>query len=185
MSLMPTYTCLLVNERKIDAAFDRSPWSNLPRVELYPVHLPLPSQADSGDIQRTLFSACNSETSLFFAFRCLDSDIWGTYTRRDEPLYEEEVVEAFLCPTGDLRHYYEFEVSPRNVVFDAMVYSPDLHRRTMQVDTSWDCPGLRTTVHVEGLLHTKPPDERPITITSTITNSERDSWWSVEIGRAH
>src|SRR5688572_21925339 len=110
MSLLPTYTCLLVNEPKFDAAFDRSPWSKLPQVELHPVHLPLPSQADSGEIQRALFAACNSETSLFFAFRCLDSDIWGTYTRRDEPLYEEEVVEAFLCPTGDLRHYYEFEV---------------------------------------------------------------------------
>ena len=34
---------------------------------------------------------------------------------RDDPLYDEEVVEAFLCPTGDLRHYFELEVSPLNV----------------------------------------------------------------------
>jgi hypothetical protein len=101
------------------------------------------------------------------AFRCLDTDIWGTYERRDDPLYEEEVVEAFLCPTGDLRHYYEFEVNPRNVVFDARVHCPDLHRATMRVDISWDCPGLETSVLVEGILHTTPPDHRRPTTDHT------------------
>src|SRR2546423_15680666 len=45
------------------------------------------------------------DTDLIVVFKCVDIDIWGTYTGRDDPLYEEEVVEAFVCPTGDLRHY--------------------------------------------------------------------------------
>ena len=133
--------------------------------------------------QKTRLMVTYDDSHLYVSFECADSDIWGTYSQRNDPLYEEEVVEAFLCPTGDLRHYYEFEVSPRNVVFDAKVFSPDLHRGTMQVDRSWDCAGLQTAVRVNGVLHTTRPDERPITITSTstITNSHGQSWWSVEM----
>ena len=59
--------------------------------------------------------ACWSESHLYVGFYCVDADIWGTYAARDDPLYEEEVVEVFLCPSGDLRHYFEIEVSPRRV----------------------------------------------------------------------
>ena len=79
-----------------------------------------------------------------------------------------------MCPTGDLRHYYEFEVSPRNVIFDARVFSPDLHRGTMEVDIDWDCRGLETAVYVEGELHTTAPDTRD-------RRAPGVSWWNVEI----
>ncbi len=127
-----------------------------------------------GPWQLTVFSAAWTESHLYLLFHCVDRDIWGTYTERDAPLFEEEVVEAFLCPTGDLRRYYEFEVSPHNVIFDAKVFSPDLHRRTMQVDTTWNCPGLQSAVHIEGTLRSSPPDSRPPT-------PDPRSWWSVEI----
>lgn len=118
------------------------------------------------DFQLTAFGACWSETHLYLAYRCMDADIRSTYTQRDEPLYEQEVVEAFISPTGDLRHYYELNISPANVIFDARVFSPDLHRGTMQVDTGWDCPGLETSVRVSGALN-----DRSIV----------DSGWSVEV----
>ena len=41
-------------------------------------------------------------------------------TNRDDPLYNEEVVEAFVAPE-DTHHYYEFNLSPRNVVFDSEI----------------------------------------------------------------
>ena len=95
---------------------------------------------------------CWDETHLYVAFSCRDTDIWGTYTQRDEPLFDEEVVEIFLCPTGNLQHYYEFEVNPRGTVFDAKVFNPELDRRTMLVDREWDAAGLRTAVRVAGTL---------------------------------
>ncbi len=92
------------------------------------------------------------ETHLYVAFSCRDTDIWGTYTQRDEPLFDEEVVEIFLCPSGNLAHYFEFEVSPRNTVFDANVFNPEGDRRTMLVDREWNAAGLRTAVRVAGTL---------------------------------
>ena len=95
---------------------------------------------------------CWDETHLYVAFSCRDTDIWGTYTQRDEPLFDEEVVEIFLCPSGNLAHYFEFEVSPRNTVFDAKVFNPEGDRRTMLVDREWNAAGLRTAVRVAGTL---------------------------------
>ncbi|MBI2300357.1 MAG: carbohydrate-binding family 9-like protein [Armatimonadetes bacterium] len=57
---------------------------------------------------------------LYAAFYCLDDDIWGTFRQRDQPLYDEEVVEVYLDVDEDGRNYFEFELSPHNVVFDCI-----------------------------------------------------------------
>jgi hypothetical protein len=81
--------------------------------------------------------------TLEIRFDCRDDDPWGTLLERDAPLWTEEVVEVFLAPGAvDPYRYFELELSPNGIVFDGRVESPDLDRRTMRVDTSWDCPGL-------------------------------------------
>jgi len=124
-------------------------------------------------IQPTAFAACWTATHLLVAFQCADRDAWSPYGRRDEPLYEAEVVEVFLSPTRDVRRYYEFEVSPRGVVFDARVHSPERDRASMQVDLSWNCPGLAATVHADGAVHSRPPDQG-VRLGTT-------RWWSAEL----
>jgi hypothetical protein len=159
---LPTYRCRhIANPITIDGNLQKPEWQAIEPVMLQPV-----TGETAGSFQPTTFRACWTDSHLYLAFHCEDRDIWGTLTERDAPLYNEEVVEAFLCPTGDLRHYYEFEVSPRNVIFDATVYSPDLHRKTMKVDTSWECPGLEAAVIVQGTLEDR---------------TDVDEWWSLEI----
>lgn len=76
-------------------------------------------------------------------FTCEDDDAWGTYERRDDPLWQEEVVEVFLAVgTRDPVVYYEVELSPRGVLFDARVENPHSRREDMVVDTSWDWAGI-------------------------------------------
>ena len=191
--LLPKLSCKRVEFiPDVSADLSRQPWSSISPAVLVRVDESNPPQPQSiawnapnpGAAQfHTYLSACYTETQLLIAFRCADLDIWGTYAQRDEPLYEEEVVEAFLCPTGDLRHYYEFEVSPRNVVFDAKVYSPDLHRGTMQVDASWDCGGLQTAAYVEGEVHTTHPHDRGRGRNRGRgrLSADAESWWSVEM----
>ena len=45
-------------------------------------------------------------------------------TRRDEHLWDEEVVEIFLDPDRSGRDYYELEINPANVVCDLRMISP-------------------------------------------------------------
>jgi hypothetical protein len=84
---------------------------------------------------------------LIVLFSCRDDEIVSTYEERDQPLYEEDVVEIFLAP-ATLEEYFEIEVSPRGIVFDARVQSPDLERSTMRVDRRWDCAELFAGVRI-------------------------------------
>jgi hypothetical protein len=80
---------------------------------------------------------------LHVRFECADRDAWGTFTERDDPLYEEEAVEVFLAPGGaDPVRYAEFEVSPGGVLFDAAIENPTSLRRDLVADPSWNCPGI-------------------------------------------
>jgi len=94
--------------------------------------------------QPTITRVCYHAEALFVYFECADPDIWGTYTQRDEAIYDEEVVEIFIGPgTATPVDYYEFEVSPNGVLLDVKVHNPDSDRATIQLDFGWDCPGLR------------------------------------------
>jgi len=76
-----------------------------------------------------------------------DDGIVATHTRRDAPLWEEDVFEVFLAPGDEPpRLYYEFEVNPLGALFDARVESPDRCRATMRADPAWDCAGFSARV---------------------------------------
>jgi hypothetical protein len=76
-------------------------------------------------------------------WECTDRDAWGTFTRRDEPLYEEEVVELFLAPgDADPVDYFELEIAPTGVLWDGCIHNPGGRVESITGDTGWDCPGL-------------------------------------------
>ena len=64
-------------------------------------------------------------------------------TRRDEHIWEEEVVEIFLDPDRTGLNYYELEINPANVLCDLVVVKPwpELHS-----DPAWDFAGVETRV---------------------------------------
>jgi len=84
--------------------------------------------------------------SLLVRFDGRDQGIVATLTRRDDPLWKEDVFEVFLSPEDPPRVYFEFEVNPLGTLFDARVESPDGRRDTMRVDVGWDCPGFSARV---------------------------------------
>jgi Carbohydrate-binding family 9 len=95
-------------------------------------------------LQQTNTRICCDDDALYVRFDCQDCDIWGTYTQRDDPIYDEEAVEVFIAPgSAAPAHYYEFEVSPNGVLLDALIDNPTSRRADLRVDFGWDCPGLR------------------------------------------
>jgi hypothetical protein len=84
--------------------------------------------------------------TLLVRFDGRDDGVVATRTKRDEPLWREDVFEVFLAPRNPPALYYEFEVNPLGALFDARVESPELSRATMRVDPAWDCPGLEARV---------------------------------------
>lgn len=82
-------------------------------------------------------------------FVVTDKDPWATMSKRDAPLYEEEVVEVFFDPVGDLQGYFEIEVNPLGAVLDLVLRKS---RSGYKGDVAWNCEGLCTLVrkHADG-----------------------------------
>jgi hypothetical protein len=113
-------------------------WAGIPRLP--PLCL---SNGKGRPAQATSVRLAWNEESLHVLFECEDQDAWGTLTRRDDPLYQEEVVEVFLAPgAATPTHYCELEVSPLGTLFDARIFNPFSRRAEMTADMGWSCPGL-------------------------------------------
>jgi hypothetical protein len=139
---------------RIDGKLDEPAWQRAEAVTLR-------GSMDGGPVSnRTVARILYDDSFLYVGFECEDPDVWGTFRRRDDPIYNEEAVEIFLDASADLRTYHELEVSPHNVLFDA--YFP---ARRQGMDLSWDS-GAESAVQVQGTL------DDP---------SDRDKGWSVEL----
>lgn len=93
--------------------------------------------------QGTSIRAMWDAEELRVLFHAKDTHSWATLTERDGPLWEEEVVEVFLDPVGDLESYFEIEVNPLNTVLDLVLRR---NRSGYVKDSAWHCEGLRTAV---------------------------------------
>ena len=139
---------------KIDGLLDEPAWKDATPVTLVNSYDGTPTHV------RTVARVLYDDKFLYVAFDCEDPDVWGTLLKRDDPIYNEEVVEIFLDANADLATYNELEVSPHGTIFDA--YFP---ARRQGMDTSWDS-GMTRAVHVDGTI------DDP---------SDTDKGWSVEM----
>jgi hypothetical protein len=118
-----------------------------PRVRLPPepgTKVALVENVSGGaPLQGTEVTIARSAGYLLVRFECEDAQPWATITRRDGPLYQEEVIEVFLDPFGDLECYFEIEVNPLNAVLDLMLRRVG---KGWRKEFGWKCEGLETSV---------------------------------------
>ena len=99
----------------------------------------------------TAFRALWNDAGLHLRFDSDDDGPWHTMTGRDDPIWEEEVVEIFLDPERDGR-YVEVEVNPAGVVCDLRrlgageTGSDPIPVPSGTMDRGFDVAGLEVTV---------------------------------------
>ena len=121
------------------AAFDMDdPWAT--PAECAPVRLRRATDASAPRLA-TSVAVWFDDDCLSLLYSATDDHIRATYYLHDDPLYEQDVIETFLAPDG-LRRYFEIEVSPHGVVFDAAIESPNGTRDGMLTDIGWTCEGI-------------------------------------------
>jgi hypothetical protein len=93
--------------------------------------------------QITWFKTAWVPGELRVFFHAEDNDAWASLTEHDAPLYQEEVVEIFLDPFGDLESYFEIEINPLNAVCDLVLRKT---RSGWRKNFAWHCEDLLTIV---------------------------------------
>jgi hypothetical protein len=91
------------------------------------------------------------DQNLYVRFDTADRDIRSTFTKRTDPLYEQDVVELFLKPLADKGNYYEFEISPKNVVMGLMI-AVEHGEGTLEEKSQWEM-GIKSAVALDGTLN--------------------------------
>jgi predicted metalloprotease with PDZ domain len=90
--------------------------------------------------------------------------VWGTLTRHDSVIFQDNDFEVFIDPDGDNQEYYEIEINALNTEWD--LFLKKAYRDGGPAQNEWEIPGLKTAVHVDGTLN-DPKDQ--------------DASWSVEL----
>ena len=90
--------------------------------------------------------------------------VWATLTKHDSVIFHDNDFEVFIDPDGDSHEYGEFEINALNTGWDLLLPRP--YKDGGRALNSWEIPGLKMAVHVEGTLN----DPR-----------DADRGWSVEI----
>lgn len=136
---LPRITCVQADFGKVTAEAGAGPWEKIAKHQL------LETVTGKAPNQATTFQIGWTPKELRVLFRCVDEHPWATKTQRDAALYEEEVVEVFLDPFGDLASYFEIEVNPLNAVLDLVLRK---NRSGYLKDFAWNCDGMKTAAKI-------------------------------------
>jgi hypothetical protein len=133
---------------KVDGKLDDVVWTKAARFRDF-VNLD-----GSPSASKTEARALYDDNFLYFSFRCPDKNIWATLKRRDEHLWEEEVVEVFLQADPQQSSYIELEVNPLGTMLD--IYLLDI-RKPLHYE-SWNSRRLKWGIQVLGTVDGKDGD---------------------------
>jgi hypothetical protein len=136
-SNLPEWICPRRQFGEVSANSSAPEWRDVPVIELRE------SIRGGVPVQGTQVRCGWDDAELRVLFTCVDRDVWATMTKHDDPLWDEEVVEIFIDPTGDGLSYFELEVNPLNATVDLVLRKS---RSGWKKDFAWDCEGFRTAV---------------------------------------
>jgi len=171
-SIMEKYEKYLVEPRtyvayrtegalNIDGKLDESSWQKAKSTEAFE------------DISGKGFAAPKYETTakmlwdddyLYVGAILEEPNITAKLTQRDTIIYYDNDFEVFIDPDSDGHNYFEIEVNANNVLFDLMLDKP--YRVGGDFFLQWDCPGIKSGIHIEGTLNNP---------------NDTDKYWSVEM----
>ncbi len=113
---------------------------------------------------RTKAKMAWDNTYFYVGAELEEPNVWATLKEHDSVICMDNDFEVFIDPDGNRADYYEFEINALNTGWD--LFLPKAYRDGGKADNSWDIPGLKTAIFVQGTLN-KPADT--------------DKGWSVEI----
>lgn len=143
----------------IDGKLDEAAWAGAPRTRTFLRPDGRPLGPELATFARMLYD----DTNLYVAFDVTDSDIASDKAGRDDKIWEQDAVEVYLDPGSDGKRYLEIQVSPRNMVFDAMFDSS----RT----PPWEEAAKRTTLALQ----------TAVSVDGTVNDPGPDKGWTVEL----
>ena len=107
---------------------------------------------------------------LYLAAEIYQEHIWASIHKKDSTLYQENVFEIFIDPSGDTHNYFEIEMNALGTIWDLMMTRP--YRDGGIAMSSWDIKGLEKAVSIHGTLNDGLDMDKKWTLELAIPLSE-------------
>lgn len=145
-------TCFTSETPAIDGDITDAVWKNSVWTDFF---TDIEGDRKSAPVQNTRVKMLWDKSYLYIAAEIQESHVWGNLLHHDEVIYYDNDFEIFLDPDNNTHQYFEIEVNALNTIFDLFLSKP--YRNNAGVLISWDTPGLRSAVKIQGSLN-KPTD---------------------------
>jgi Carbohydrate family 9 binding domain-like len=146
---------------KIDGKLDDPAWQSAPWTDAF---VDIEGDRKPRPPLRTRVKMLWDDECLYIAAELEEPHVWGTFTKHDAVIFQDNDFEVFLDPDGDSHLYAELEINALNTTWDLLLPKP--YKDGGQAINGWEIIGLRTAVHVDGTLNDP---------------SDKDRGWTVEI----
>jgi hypothetical protein len=151
---------------QIDGKLDDKAWKSAPWTTDF---LDITGPGGPKPRFRTRIKLLWDATYLYIAAELEEPDLKATLTQHDSTIYRDNDFELFLKPPvkidgEDAPGYFEFEINALNTSWDLYLSKP--YSAGGKPDSSWNIPGLKTAVHLNGTLN---------------KSTDKDHGWTVEI----
>jgi hypothetical protein len=149
---------VVIDGKPDEAAWADAAWTD-DFVDIEGVIRPRPRQRTRA---RMLWDDCY----FYVAAELDESHVWGTLTKHDSVIFQDNDFEVFIDPDGDNHEYYELEINALNTEWDLFLKAP--YRDGGTALDAWEIPGLKTATHVNGTLNDPTDRDRSWTVEMAI-----------------
>lgn len=133
---------------RIDGSMDDAAWRKAPWTAHF---VDIEGSAKSRPRFRTRAKMLWDDEYFYVAAEMEEPHVWATLTAHDSVIFRDNDFEVFLNPSGDGLNYFEFEINALNTGWD--LFLPKPYKMKGRADNSWEIPGLKTAVYVDGTLN--------------------------------
>ncbi|MBF7091713.1 carbohydrate-binding family 9-like protein [Flavobacterium sp. ALJ2] len=96
--------------------------------------------------QETYVSLSWDADNVYFAYKCIDSEIIGSAKKQDAPIFNtDDLVELFIDPDGDSKYYLEIGVNAFSSNYDMIINCISPLCGGWNMDMELDILGMNTT----------------------------------------
>jgi hypothetical protein len=145
---------ITVDGRLNESSWQAVPWSE-PFVDIEGYAKPTPRF-------RTRMKMLWDDEYFYVGAELEEPHVWATLTQHDAVIFHDNDFEVFIDPDGDSHEYYEFEINALNTGWDLLLPRP--YKDGGRPVDSWEIPGLKTAVHVDGTLNDPRDTDRGWTV---------------------
>ncbi len=143
------YVCYRANGPiQVDGRLDEPFWQAVPWTEAF---VDIEGDAKPRPRFRTRAKMLWDDQYFYVGAEMEEPHVWGTLTQHDAVIFHDNDFEVFIDPNGDNHEYYEFEINTLNTGWDLLLPRP--YKDGGQALNSWEIPGLKTAVHIQGTLN--------------------------------